>query len=349
MSKATTSQQRRSGRLARELPIQVSGIDATGRDFTTPAHTLVLSRFGAEILLKSELVPDQEISIGLLGSTHDWDARVVGLFSKRPGGFAYGIEFLFQDGNFWGITFPPAAGSTASPIGLKNPPGAGAGKTATPDAEDIDFDALLKKVRKDPPTKTYAIRLQCPHHESQGGRSERWGSEGDQWLILQERHESLQQVLETPWDFTCPIHGAQREYTLEAKETDAGFTVRMATPATRGVIDPARVSQEEKSVPKPRREPRNSEILRVWVRGMDLNGNTFRQSAQSLDVSRSGARLDGVGMLTLPGTTIEVRRHWRRALFRVVWTGKRGSAEANQIGIVCLEPGKHVWNTPDGN
>ena len=161
--------------------------------------------------------------------------------------------------------------------------------------------------------------------------------------------ESLQQVLETPWDFTCPIHGAQREYPLEAKETDAGFTVRLGRPAPRSVADPTRVRQAAKSVPKPRREPRNSEIFRVWVQGIDLNGNSFRQSAQSLDVSRSGARLDGLGMLTLPGTTIEVRRHWRRALFRVVWTGKRGTAEANQIGIVCLEPGKNVWNISEDN
>ncbi|HLA40787.1 MAG TPA: hypothetical protein VJ417_12370, partial [Candidatus Glassbacteria bacterium] len=227
MGKSTKSGQRRSGRLSQELPIQVSGIDATGRDFTTPAHTLVLSRYGAEILLKTELVPDQEISIGLLGNAKDWDARVVGLFSKRPEGFAYGIEFLFQDGNFWGISFPAMLGSTETPADKKSPTGAGAAKTDQLSDDDFDCDALLKKVRNAPPPKTFAVRLKCPHHSGLRGEL---GGDDDQWLILQERHESLQQVFETPWDFTCPIHGAQREYPLEAKQTEAGFQIRFADP-----------------------------------------------------------------------------------------------------------------------
>src|SRR5438105_428879 len=88
--KTAKAGQRRSGRIKRELPIQVSGIDARGRDFTAPTHTRMLSRHGAEILLKNQLIPDQEISITLLGNSQDWDARVVGLFSKEPQGFAYG-------------------------------------------------------------------------------------------------------------------------------------------------------------------------------------------------------------------------------------------------------------------
>src|SRR5687767_4614529 len=95
---------RRSGRVARELPIQVSGIDLQGRDFSASARTMLLSRHGAQILLKNELVPEQEISISLLGNAQDWEARVVCLCSKQDDGFAYGVEFLFQDGNLWGIT-----------------------------------------------------------------------------------------------------------------------------------------------------------------------------------------------------------------------------------------------------
>ena len=85
------------------------------------------------------------------------------------------------------------------------------------------------------------------------------------------------------------------------------------------------------------------------MRGTDLNGNQFRQSAQSLDVSRSGGRLDGVGRLTWPGTTVEVRRGWRKALFRVVWTGRKGTPQASHIGICCLEPGKNLWGISEDN
>lgn len=346
MSQAIKSRQRRSGRIPRQLPIQVSGIDAMGRDFTTSAHTLVLSRYGAEILLKTELVPDQEINVGLLGDAKDWDARVVGLFSRRPEGFAYGIEFLFQDGNFWGINFPAMPGSLEPSGSEKIPAGTAAAKAAHIPDDDIEFDAIFEKVRSAAPPKTYAIRLKCPHHAE--FRSE-LGGDDDQWLILQDRHESLQQVLETSWDFTCPIHGAQREYPLEAKQTDAGFRIRLTGPDSTSVAHRVDGRQAGKPVPEPRREPRNQAMLRVWVRGVDLNGNAFRQTARSLDISRNGARLDGLGLLTLPGTTIEVRRHWRKALFRVVWTGKRGTPQASHIGIVCLEPGTNIWNCPEEN
>jgi hypothetical protein len=348
-SKTTNSSQRRSGRIARQLPIQVSGIDAMGRDFTTPAHTLVLSRYGAEILLKTELVPEQEISIGLMGNVRDWDARIVGLYSKRPEGFAYGVEFLFQDGNFWGISFPALPGPARTTADSKRPAGAAAAKAENWGDGDLDFEAMLKKVRKASPAKTYAIRLKCQYLEAHAGIRPGGGGDDDQWLILQDRHESLQQVLETPWDFTCPIHGAQREYPLEAKETDAGFQIRLAESVSKDVNGQTGIGSGVRPAPKARRERRDQQNLRVSVRGIDLNGNTFRQSAQSLDISRNGAKLDGLGLLTLPGTTIEVRHHWRRALFRVVWTGKRGTAQASHVGIVCLEPGKNVWNFPEGN
>ena len=338
---------RRSGRIKRELPIQVSGIDAMGHDFTAPARTLMLSRYGAEIVLKNELVPEQELSIALLGNAQDWDARVVGLFSKDPEGYSYGVEFLFQDANFWGITFPPMPGSPDSDDTQKTSTAAGAPRAAEPLSEDIDFDDLWKKARKASPTHNYAVRLKCPHAESHGGgREEPFGDE-DQWLILQSRQETLQQVLEIAWDFACPIHGAQREYPLEAKETQPGMRIVLQQEPPKGI--PVAKTSDRSAQPRPRREHRTPQTVRVWVRGMDWHGNTFRQSAYSVDISRGGARLEGLGLITWPGTTIEVKRHWRRALFRVVWTGRKGTPQASQIGISCLEPSKNVWGISEDN
>ncbi len=90
-------------------------------------------------------------------------------------------------------------------------------------------------------------------------------------------------------------------------------------------------------------EERIAKELRVWVRGADHNGNPFVQSAQTIDISQHGARLDGVGYLTGPGRTIEVKRGWRKARFRVVWTGQMGTPQANQIGVCCLERNKYIW------
>ncbi|HWP85424.1 MAG TPA: hypothetical protein VNN17_09555 [Terriglobia bacterium] len=346
-AKSSRPRQRRSGRLRRQLPLQVSGIDALGADFTAPARTLMLSRFGAEILVNTELIPDQEISVGLLGRCRDWDARVVGLYARRPDGFAYGIEFLYEAGNFWGIQFPPPPVLPASAESAQSASEAAPAKPAP-----VSGPALRLPAEPFPAVsaKNYAIRLKCPLVEAHGALPGR-RADDDQWVVLHQRQETLQQVLETAWDFTCPVHGAQREYPLEAREADAALEfqlVRNGLGGRAGLLG-IQLPETGKTTVKSRRERRTPEAVRVWVQGVDRNGNRFRQTAVSLDISRHGARLDGLGLITYPGSTIEVRRLWRKARFRVVWTGKRGTPQANQIGIRCLEPGKNVWNIPDDN
>ena len=91
-----------------------------------------------------------------------------------------------------------------------------------------------------------------------------------------------------------------------------------------------------------RKKPRIPKTLRVIVKGTDPKGHAFAQSAYTVDLSEDGARLDGVGFLTTPGQTIEVRRLWRKARFRVVWVGQVGTTESNQVGVV-LQSEKNIW------
>jgi len=93
---------------------------------------------------------------------------------------------------------------------------------------------------------------------------------------------------------------------------------------------------------KSRKKPRVPKTFRVIVKGTDPKGHPFAQSAHTVDLSEDGARLDGIGFLTSPGQTIEVRRLWRKARFRVVWIGQVGTAESNQVGVV-LQSEKNIW------
>ena len=95
-----------------------------------------------------------------------------------------------------------------------------------------------------------------------------------------------------------------------------------------------------------RKQPRMAKILRVWVRGVDPNGDPFVQSAYTVDVSQVGARLNGLGCVTRPGEVIEVKRGWRKARFRVVWIGQVGTPQADEIGILCLDGNKNIWGVP---
>jgi hypothetical protein len=53
---------------------------------------------------------------------------------------------------------------------------------------------------------SFVVRLRCPYGD-QDGR-----------LVLKDREETLIQVLATPWDFECPVHGVRRALPLEARE-----------------------------------------------------------------------------------------------------------------------------------
>jgi hypothetical protein len=94
---------------------------------------------------------------------------------------------------------------------------------------------------------------------------------------------------------------------------------------------------------KNRKKPRIPKTLRVIVKGTDPKGHPFAQSAYTVDLSQDGARLDGIGFLTAPGQTIEVRRRWRKARFRVIWIGQIGTAESNQVGVFGLQSEKDIW------
>lgn len=267
--------------------------------------------------------------------------------------------------------------------------------------------------------RDYAVRLRCPYRDE------------DSWVILQNREETLEQVLRTPWDFECSLHGVQREMPLEANERGSpGRSGPQASPAPKSKprgeqrsgkraplqiavvvygwiknhgafheetktllvnasgslvalsakVEPgemlfvvnkntreeqecrvAYVQQEENGKHKVGlafkrpipgfwrtnpRKARAAKSIQVWVRGIDRSGNPFVQSAHTIDIGKSGARIDGVGYLTGPGEVLQVRRGWRKARFRVVWIGQMGTPEANHIGICCLEEGKDVWRVP---
>lgn len=82
--------------------------------------------------------------------------------------------------------------------------------------------------------------------------------------------------------------------------------------------------------------------VKVWA--TDSKGKPMVQTARTVDVSQTGARLEWVRYLTKPGATIEVQHRKEKSRFRVAWIGKDGTPEEGQIGIQCLEPGKSIWN-----
>lgn len=283
---------------------------------------------------------------------------------------------------------------------------------------------LAAEVIHTPVSKDFLVRLRCPYGDE------------DRTVLLQDREETLAQILDTPWDFECPVHGVQREMPLSGSEKGQRTASPRATPRVAAPGDLPAVPAQAKPRSSPRisihipvmaygwsqneisfhentmtllvnasgglitlqakvgvgdtifvvnqstqgeqecrvayvgpefegklrvgfafkrqapsfwnierREVRISKPIKVWVRGKDRTGHQYSQSALAVDVSKNGARLDGIGLLTWPGEILEVKRGWKTARFRVIWVGDVGP-RSGQAGIYLLDTGKNIWGVP---
>jgi len=97
---------RRSGRIPKQLAINLFGSDMEGRVFSERTKTVVLSRYGAGIVSSYKLSAEQELIIRSEASHKEIEARVVGQIGSEGDTYIYGIAFLDRAINFWDIDFP---------------------------------------------------------------------------------------------------------------------------------------------------------------------------------------------------------------------------------------------------
>ena len=92
-----------------------------------------------------------------------------------------------------------------------------------------------------------------------------------------------------------------------------------------------------------RTEPRVPRKLQVRVWGMDANDKPFQQTVTTLNLSRGGARLEGLSCLKGPGEVVGIQHGKEKARFKVIWIGPAGSPLRGHVGVQALEPDKHIW------
>ena len=97
---------RRSGRIPKHVAITLVGSDIEGRVFSERTKTVLLSRHGAGIQSIYKLSAEQELVIRSEESHKEIEARVVGQIGSDGDTYIYGIAFLDDKTNFWGIEFP---------------------------------------------------------------------------------------------------------------------------------------------------------------------------------------------------------------------------------------------------
>ena len=103
----TMHPKRRSGRIAKELDIVLLGTDTTGKVFSEPTKTVVLSRHGAGIVSRYRFTPDEVLILRLPDSSKEAEVRLVGQIGGEPGRYIHGVAFVDPDPHFWPMEFPP--------------------------------------------------------------------------------------------------------------------------------------------------------------------------------------------------------------------------------------------------
>jgi hypothetical protein len=83
--------------------------------------------------------------------------------------------------------------------------------------------------------------------------------------------------------------------------------------------------------------------LPIRVYGMGSDGKPFNQEARTLDITREGARIDGLPQIAA-GETIGVQYGESKKRYKVVWVGEAGGNKEGQIGVQVVEPGPSVWH-----
>lgn len=99
--------QRRSKRIAKAVPIVLSGSDIEGTPFSEQTKTLVLSRDGAGILSTKKLAPQAVLLLRCVETNREAAVLVVDQVGRTSEGYTYGVAFLVPNVNLWDVEFAP--------------------------------------------------------------------------------------------------------------------------------------------------------------------------------------------------------------------------------------------------
>lgn len=95
-----------------------------------------------------------------------------------------------------------------------------------------------------------------------------------------------------------------------------------------------------------RSEQRIALRVPILVRGKDSRGSPFTITAQTHDITATGASLNGLKGIAGVGSKIEIEYQGRKAMYRLQWIGQVGTPRSGQAGVKCLEPGNYIWGVP---
>jgi len=170
----------------------------------------------------------------------------------------------------------------------------------------------------------YIVRLKCPYGDQ------------DQLLMLENREETLNQILEMPWDFECPIHGVQREIPVEGNQKTVWSVSRLHSQRT-----------EAKAVgrvaPQQRSSKRISLHVPVAVYGWSQDEGSFYEDTATFLVNAGGALVGLKSRVALGETIFILNKSTQQEQKCRVACVERDVYGRLRVGASFKSPVPHFW------
>ena len=83
--------------------------------------------------------------------------------------------------------------------------------------------------------------------------------------------------------------------------------------------------------------------LSIRVYGMGSDGKPFNQQVHTLDITRDGARMDGLPQIAI-GEIVGVQYGEEKSRYKVIWVGEPGGKREGQIGVQVVQAGLALWH-----
>ncbi len=98
-----------------------------------------------------------------------------------------------------------------------------------------------------------------------------------------------------------------------------------------------------------RRDSRIEVALPVLLAGTEVSGHPLDQEVMTINISRRGALLKGVGGTLRLGDQVSLARLHKKEQFLLAWVGGKGTTEEGQIGVSAVDPNTSFWDDVGAN
>ena len=177
-------------------------------------------------------------------------------------------------------------------------------------------------------TRNFAIRLSCPHGDS------------DTWVTVSNREETFEQVLQQTWDFKCREHGPQRGMPKEVLEV---APLDEPQPKKKSVASLAVPFPSASVIRIPRSSPRMALRVPVTVYGFAGQGGAFHEETDTVMVNSSGGLVTLKTKVELGDQIFLVHKSSRQEQqVRVAYLDRYSDREW-RVGLAFMQPILNFW------